>query len=55
MVSLTMMARLLEAVRPDARLVLVGDPTSCLRSRPVPCWPTSSTASVEAPVRRCCR
>lgn len=26
MVSLTMMARLLEAVRPDSRLVLVGDP-----------------------------
>lgn len=26
MVSLTLMARLLEAVRPDARLVLVGDP-----------------------------
>ena len=26
MVSLTMMARLLEAVRPDARLVFVGDP-----------------------------
>ena len=26
MVSLTMMARLLDAVRPDARLVLVGDP-----------------------------
>ncbi|MDA4088106.1 RecBCD enzyme subunit RecD [Mycolicibacterium hassiacum DSM 44199] len=26
MVSLTMMARLLEAVRPDARLILVGDP-----------------------------
>ena len=26
MVSLTMMARLIEAVRPDARLVLVGDP-----------------------------
>ena len=26
MISLTMMARLLEAVRPDARLVLVGDP-----------------------------
>ncbi len=26
MVSLTMMARLVEAVRPDARLVLVGDP-----------------------------
>ena len=26
MVSLTQMARLLEAVRPDARLVLVGDP-----------------------------
>src|SRR5205085_3979369 len=26
MVSLTMMARLLEAVRPGARLVLVGDP-----------------------------
>ncbi len=26
MVSLTMMARLLEAVRPDARLLLVGDP-----------------------------
>ena len=26
MVSLTMMARLMEAVRPDARLVLVGDP-----------------------------
>jgi exodeoxyribonuclease V alpha subunit len=26
MVSLTMMARLLEAMRPDARLVLVGDP-----------------------------
>ena len=25
MVSLTLMARLLEAVRPDARLVLVGD------------------------------
>lgn len=26
MVSLTMMARLIEAIRPDARLVLVGDP-----------------------------
>ena len=26
MVSLTMMARLLEAVRPEARLLLVGDP-----------------------------
>ena len=26
MVSMTMMARLLEAVRPDARLILVGDP-----------------------------
>ena len=26
MVSLTLMARLLEAVRDDARLVLVGDP-----------------------------
>ena len=26
MVSLTMMARLMEAVRPDCRLVLVGDP-----------------------------
>ena len=26
MVSLTMMARLLEAVRPDTRLILVGDP-----------------------------
>jgi len=26
MVSLTMMARLIEAVRPDARLILVGDP-----------------------------
>ena len=26
MVSLTMMARLLEAVRPDSRLMLVGDP-----------------------------
>ena len=26
MVSLTMMTRLVEAVRPDARLVLVGDP-----------------------------
>ena len=26
MVSLPMMARLLEAVRPDARLILVGDP-----------------------------
>jgi exodeoxyribonuclease V alpha subunit len=26
MVSLTMMARLLEAVRPDARLIMVGDP-----------------------------
>ena len=26
MVSLTLMARLLEAVRADARLVLVGDP-----------------------------
>ncbi len=26
MVSLSMMARLLEAVRPDARLILVGDP-----------------------------
>ena len=26
MVSLTLMARLLDAVRPDARLVLVGDP-----------------------------
>jgi exodeoxyribonuclease V alpha subunit len=26
MVSLTMMARLLEAIRPDARLILVGDP-----------------------------
>ncbi len=26
MVSLTMMARLLEAVRPESRLLLVGDP-----------------------------
>ena len=26
MVSLTMMARLLEAVRPETRLILVGDP-----------------------------
>ena len=26
MVSLTLMARLIEAVRPDARLILVGDP-----------------------------
>ncbi|WP_175284582.1 AAA family ATPase, partial [Mycobacterium avium] len=26
MVSLTMMARLAEAVRPDTRLILVGDP-----------------------------
>ena len=26
MVSLTMMARLLEAVRPESRLILVGDP-----------------------------
>ncbi len=26
MISLTLMARLLDAVRPDARLVLVGDP-----------------------------
>src|SRR6185436_19457439 len=26
MVSLTMMTRLVEAVRPDARLILVGDP-----------------------------
>ncbi len=26
MVSLSMMARLLEAVRPDARVILVGDP-----------------------------
>ena len=26
MVSLTMMARLLEALRPSARLILVGDP-----------------------------
>ena len=26
MVSLTMMARLVEAVRPDARLILLGDP-----------------------------
>ena len=28
MVELTMMARLLEALRPDSRLILVGDPTS---------------------------
>ena len=28
MVELTMMARLLEALRPDSRLVLVGDPSS---------------------------
>ena len=26
MVELTMMARLLEALRPDSRLILVGDP-----------------------------
>ena len=26
MVSLSLMARLVEAVRPDARLILVGDP-----------------------------
>ena len=50
MVSLTMMARLLEAVRPDARLVLVGDPDQLasvdagavladLVARPVPVVP----------------
>ena len=33
MVSLTMMARLLEAVRPDARLVLVGDPDQLVLGR----------------------
>ncbi len=40
MVSLTMMCRLLEAVRPDTRLVLVATPTSSPPSMPVPCSPT---------------
>ena len=44
MVSLTMMARLLEAVRPDARLILVGDADQWRRWKPARCWPTWSTA-----------
>ena len=42
MVSLSLMASLVEALRPDARLVLVGDPGSSPRSRPERCSPTSS-------------
>ena len=59
MVSLTLMARLLEAVRPDARLVLVGDPDqltpveagavlSDLVHRPAPVEPAPLPALVEA-------
>ena len=43
MVSLTMMARLLEALRPTTRLVLVGDPDQLASSRPGRCSVTSST------------
>ena len=45
MVSLSLMARLVEAVRPDARLILVGDPGSSRRSRPASCSATSSARS----------
>ena len=51
MVSLSLMARLLEAVRPDARLVLVGDPGSSTRSRPARC---SATSSARPPTRCGC-
>lgn len=40
MVSLTMMARLTEALAPRTRLVLVGDPISSLRSTPARCSAT---------------
>ena len=51
MVSLSLMARLLEAVRRDARLILVGDPGSSPRSRPAPC---SATSSARPPTRCSC-
>ena len=47
MVSLTMMARLLEAVRPDALgWCWSATRTSCPRSRPARCWPTSPARRV---------
>ena len=38
MVSLTMMSRLLEAVRPDTRLILVGDPDQLASVEAAPYW-----------------
>ena len=67
MVSLTMMARLLEALRPDARLVLVGDPDQLasveagavladlvagLTARPDPAAPAAGLAGPVAARRR---
>jgi exodeoxyribonuclease V alpha subunit len=40
MVSLPMAARIVDATRPSARLVLVGDPDQLPRSRPARCSPT---------------
>src|SRR5664280_2604752 len=44
MVSLTLMSRLLEAVRPDARLVLVGDPDQLASVEAGRCTRSPSTA-----------
>ena len=60
MVSLTMMARLLDAVRPDARLILVGDPDQLtsvdagavladLVARPVRAMPDPALAQLVGP------
>jgi exodeoxyribonuclease V alpha subunit len=65
MVSLSLMARLLEAVRPEARLVLVGDPaqlssieagasSSCACTAPGAGSTTSPPRSAPATSTRCC-
>ena len=46
MVSLTMMARLLEALRPTPGWCWSATPTSSRRSRPARCWVTWSTRTV---------
>ncbi|EUA20523.1 AAA domain protein [Mycobacterium xenopi 3993] len=56
MVSLTLMARLLEAVRPQARLILVGDADQLASVEAGRCWPIWWTGCRRAPMwrlRRC--
>ena len=52
MVSLTMMARLLEAVRPDSRLLLVGDPDQLASVEAGRCWPIWWTGWPSSPTPR---